>query len=115
MPLSFVITFLLAFAVGPLLVLWLMRRPSEVAIIRPLGLTTVVTVVAAISAPMIGLPPAIATLLLWASWVLSMAIMGHVMRLVIGTPGAKRWTAAVAAMGATIPWFGILLARVVAA
>ena len=115
MPASFLITFVLAFAVGPLIVLWLMRRPSEVSIIRPLGLATVVMVIAAISAPMIGVPAALATFLLWGSWVLSMAVMGHVMRLVIGTPGAKRWTAAVAAMGATIPWFGILLARAVAA
>ena len=115
MPASFLITFLLAFAVGPLIVLWLMRKPSDVSIIRPLGLATVVMVIAAISAPMIGVPAALATLLLWGSWVLSMAVMGHVMRLVIGTPGAKRWTAAVAAVGATIPWFGILLARAVAA
>ncbi len=114
MPISFLITFLLAFAVGPLIVLWLMRRPSEVAIIRALGLATFILVVAAISAPMMSAPAPITTLLLWASWVMSMAVMGHVMRLVIGTPGAQRWTAAGVATGAALPWFGILIARAVA-
>ena len=112
---SWVITFLLAFAVGPLVVLYVMRRPSDVSVVRPLGLITVVLVVMAISAPMVGAHGAISTLLLWASWVMSMCVMGHVMRLVIGTDGARRWTATVAAIGATIPWFGILIARAVAA
>lgn len=114
MTLSWIVTFLLAFAVGPFVVLQVMRRPSDVAVIRPLGLITVVLVIAAISAPMVGAHGAVSTLLLWASWVMSMCVMGHVMRMVIGTPGARRWTSAVAAVGATLPWFGILIARAVA-
>ncbi len=114
MSVSWAITFLLAFAIGPLIVLRLRRQPSDVSVIRPLGLATVALVVAAISAPMMNAPAAIATFLLWGSWVLSMAVMGHVMRLVIGTPGADRWTAAGVAIGAALPWFGILIARAVA-
>ena len=115
MNVAWIVTFLLAFAVGPLLVLQVMRRPSDVSVIRPLGLLTVVLVVMAMVAPMLDAHRAISTLLLWGAWVMSMCVMGHVARLVIGTPGAKRWTAAVAAVGATLPWFGILIARAVAA
>lgn len=114
MSLSWALTFLLAFAVGPLLVWRVMQRPSDIAVIRPLGLITVVLVMAAMVAPMVGAPGAISTLLLWASWVVSMCVMGHVMRIVIGTPGAQRWAAVGVSFGAAIPWLGILVAQAVA-
>lgn len=115
MTVTWIVTFLLAFAVGPLVVLQVMRRQSDVSVIRPLGLITVALVVMAMLAPMLDAHRAFSTLLLWAAWVMSMCVMGHVARLVIGAPGAKRWTAAAAAIGATLPWFGILIARAVAA
>ena len=115
MPLSFALTFLLAFAIGPLVVLALMRRPSDVTMIRKLGVITMVLVVVAIFGAMFGLSGAVAAFLLWASWVMSMATVGHVMRMVIGSPGVQRWAGPIVAVGAALPWFGILMARVVAA
>lgn len=114
MPLSWALTFLLAFAVGPLVVWRVMQRPSDISVIRPLGVITVILVVAAMAAPMAGASGAISTFLLWACWVTSMCVMGHVMRIVIGTPGAQRWVAVGVSFGAAIPWLGILVARAVA-
>lgn len=99
---------------GPLIVLRLMRHPASVTAVRWLGMTTGGLVVAGIAAQMIGVSGLLATAMLWGAWVTSMALMGQVLRLLVDDPGARRWTAAVAAMGATIPWFGILVARAMA-
>jgi hypothetical protein len=108
---SLILFYGLIFVAGPLIVLALMRRPATVAAVRNLGMATAAAVVLAIAAGLIGVgAPFLATFLLWLGWVLSMALMGQVLRLMLDRPAAK-WPAVVAALGATLPWFGLALAQ----
>ncbi|MFY9212725.1 MAG: hypothetical protein WAO69_16545 [Aestuariivita sp.] len=114
MTFAWILTYAVVFVGGPCIVLWLMRPQASVAAVRRLGILTMAMVVLSIGATMLGAPGSLAAAMLWGAWVSSMALMGHVLRLMIGSPGARRWTAAMAAVGATIPWFGLLIARAVA-
>ncbi|MCE8006285.1 hypothetical protein [Aestuariivita sp.] len=114
MSLTWIFTYVLVFVGGPLIVLGLLRGAATVGAVRKLGLVTLVLVFTAIAATMLGAPGLLAAGLLWGSWVISMALVGQVLRLMVESQGARRWTAALAAVGATVPWFGILVARAMA-
>ena len=109
-----ILTYAVIFVAGPLIVLRLLRGQASVAAVRSLGLATVLMVVAAIGATMLGASGVVSAGFLWVSWILSMALMGQVLRLIMGGGGSRRWTAAVAAMGAVLPWFGLLTAQAMA-
>lgn len=113
---TWVLMYATVFGLGPLIVLWLMRPPASVGAVRRLGLALTLLVVMAIGMSILGAPEVFSAAGLWAAWVVSMAVMGHALRLILGGTGqaTRRWTAAVAAIGATIPWFGILMARMMA-
>ena len=111
MTLLWVLTYAVIFIGGPLIALSLMRAPAEVRAVRRLGVAIAALVVAAVVFQAARADGWIAAGMLWAAWVVSMALMGQVLRLIIGRPDARRWTAAVAAVGTTVPWFGILIAQ----
>ncbi|MCR9127471.1 MAG: hypothetical protein NXH82_15265 [Rhodobacteraceae bacterium] len=101
------------FVLGPVAV-WLMARAAPgAAIVRLLGLVVVLLTGAAMLAQVM-VPGVLALALLWAAWVVSMGLLVQVLRLVIGAGASRKWTAVAGAVGATVPWFGILVARMVA-
>jgi len=114
MTLSLILIYGLIFCIGPVAVLILLRRPAGAGSVRLLGVGVVALIALGLLAQALSIGGFYAgPLLLWASWIMSMALMGQVMRLMAG-PGSRRWSAVVAAMGATIPWFGIVVARMMA-
>lgn len=110
-----VLIYILVFLVGPALAVWLLKRDADISAVRSLGLAVVGLVVLALGSQFLGLPALVTTAGFWLAWVVSMALMAQVLRLMLDDPGAKRWTAAMAAVGTTVPWFGILIARSMAA
>lgn len=108
---AWIIAFGVVFICGPMLVLWLVRPNASVTVVRRLGLGTVLLVILAMAAQFANVPGMVVAGIFWLAWAVSMALMAQVLRLVVEAASAKRWTAALAAVGSTIPWFGILLAR----
>jgi len=108
---ALVLTYGIVFVVGPGLVFWMLRRDADMMAVRNLGLGTAGLVLLALASQFAGVPGLFTAAGFWLAWVVSMALMAQVLRLMLDDPGAKRWTAAVAAIGATIPWFGMLIAR----
>lgn len=47
---------------------------------------------------------------LWLGWVVTMATGVQAVRLWLGLPGVRKWSAAVGAVATVIPWFGLSLA-----
>ena len=105
-----ILAFVVIFVAGPWLVFRLLRVPPGARVVRGLGLGIVGLIALAMLLQYSGQPLA-ATLCLWGAWVMSMALVVQVLRIVMGAGPNHRWSALAGAVGATIPWFGILVAR----
>ena len=113
MTMAWVALYVVVFVAGPALVLYLLRVGPTGRRVRALGGVVAGLIILAFSLQFLNLGGMIAVLgLLWLSWAVSMALVGQVLRLLLeDAPGARRWTAVLAAIGSTLPWFGILIAR----
>ncbi|QBF33177.1 hypothetical protein [Thalassococcus sp. S3] len=113
---ALVLAYALIFLLGPAFALVLLSRAPGGREVRLLGGGIGLLIVGAFGWSLMATGGAFVTpLLLWVAWVISMALVGQVLRLMLeDPPKARRWTAAVAAIGATIPWFGIVIAQTMA-
>ena len=110
------VLFFMAFVLGPALFLALVRLdPGR----GPLALVASLLVVArfvlrseaGLTLAFDPVPVFLSVAAIWIAWVLVLVLVAHAVRAADPTPGVRRWSRAVGAMGTTVPWFGFAAAQ----
>lgn len=112
---SLFLAFVLIFGVGPLGFVLLLRPAPRRAYLRGLALVLLTLGVAALLVPeelVLGFGR---VLLLWAGWVVLLALAVQLLRRrAAAPPGLRRAGIVAGALATTAPWFGLATARLIA-
>ncbi len=103
------LAFGVTFVAGPLLVLLLLRLPARIGTLITLSLSVIGA--AGLAVGLQERAPLGSLVSFWLGWILAVGMVAQAVRRRMPGPQVRRWTAIVALLAATLPWFGFATAQ----